>query len=132
MIIIEGAERFGLTQLHQLRGRVGRSGHKSYCFLFAESLTPQAEQRLAALKSSNDGFKIAGQDLLLRGPGEFLGTAQSGAPLFRVGHLVRDERLLHEVRQAISGILKKDPLLQCPANAPLRAFLKPGAEKVNL
>jgi ATP-dependent DNA helicase RecG len=124
VMIIESAEKFGLSQLHQLRGRIGRSKYKSSCFLFTESVTPQAKERLRILEMTNDGLLISEKDLLLRGPGELLGTAQSGLPRLRVGHLARDVRLLEHVRHVVEDILKVDPSLKSPENEPLNRLLK--------
>jgi ATP-dependent DNA helicase RecG len=100
VMVVEHAERFGLSQLHQLRGRVGRGAHQSSCILlYQHPLTEDAEQRLKAVASTTDGFVLAEKDLVLRGPGDFFGTRQSGAPLLRVGDLVRDFSLLQEARQ---------------------------------
>ncbi|HTV16521.1 MAG TPA: helicase-related protein, partial [Acidobacteriaceae bacterium] len=95
VMVIEHAERFGLAQLHQLRGRVGRGAAKSYCILMTGArLTPNAEERLAAMVRTQDGFELAELDLELRGPGEFFGTRQAGLPDFRIASLVRDRKLL--------------------------------------
>jgi ATP-dependent DNA helicase RecG len=100
VMLIEHAERFGLSQLHQLRGRVGRGAHKSYCILlFQYPLTDQGRERLKAITSTTDGFEIAERDLQLRGPGDFFGTRQSGLPTLRVGDLVRDHLLMEEARR---------------------------------
>jgi ATP-dependent DNA helicase RecG len=95
VMIVEHAERFGLSQLHQLRGRVGRDRHQSFCFLMYQSpLTEDARERLKALTETTDGFEIAERDLTLRGPGDFFGTRQAGVPTFRLIDLVRDRELL--------------------------------------
>lgn len=95
IMLVEHAERFGLAQLHQLRGRIGRGGGKSYCLLLAgEPCTPEADRRLRTLVQTTDGFRIAEEDLKIRGPGEFLGTRQWGIPAFRIGNLVRDQEIL--------------------------------------
>jgi ATP-dependent DNA helicase RecG len=100
MMVVEHAERFGLSQLHQLRGRVGRGAHKSYCVLLYQSpLSDQARARLQALTETTDGFVIAERDLEQRGPGDFFGTRQSGIPTLRVGDLVRDHHLMEEARR---------------------------------
>ena len=97
---IEHAERFGLSQLHQLRGRVGRGAEKSFCVLMAsEKQTAVARERLGIMEETNDGFRIAEKDLEIRGPGEVMGTRQSGIPTFRVGNLVRDVRILEAARE---------------------------------
>jgi ATP-dependent DNA helicase RecG len=95
VMVVEHAERFGLAQLHQLRGRVGRGAAKSYCILITgERVTPVAEERLNAMVRSQDGFELAELDLSQRGPGEFFGTRQAGLPDFRVANLLRDRQLL--------------------------------------
>ena len=95
VMIVEHAERFGLSQLHQLRGRVGRDRHQSYCFLLYQSpLSDEARERLKAMTETTDGFEIAERDLRLRGPGDFFGTRQAGMPTFRMIDLVRDHALL--------------------------------------
>jgi ATP-dependent DNA helicase RecG len=100
VMVIEHAERFGLSQLHQLRGRVGRGAEKSYCVLLAsDKQTSVARERLGIMEETNDGFRIAEKDLELRGPGEVMGTRQSGLPTFRVGNLVRDLKILEQARR---------------------------------
>ena len=100
VMVVEHAERFGLSQLHQLRGRVGRGAHKSYCILLYQSpLSEQGRERLKALTETTDGFEIAERDLALRGPGDFFGTRQSGLPTLRVGDLLRDHALMEEARR---------------------------------
>jgi len=123
VMVIESADRFGLAQLHQLRGRVGRSVHKSHCFLVAEPSTPEAIRRIELMTTVNDGFALAEHDMYLRGPGEFLGTAQSGIPPLRVAHLVKDFALLEQARETATAILDADPQLMLPENRPLRALL---------
>ena len=98
-MLIENAEQFGLAQLHQLRGRIGRGTHGSYCVLVAAAKTKEARQRLRVLEETTDGFRIAEADLKLRGPGELLGQEQSGAPRFRFGDLVNDMELIERARQ---------------------------------
>lgn len=100
VIVVEHAERFGLSQLHQLRGRVGRDRHQSYCFLLYQSpLSDEARDRLRAMTETTDGFEIAERDLRLRGAGDFFGTRQAGMPTFRLVDLVRDEQLLDRAQQ---------------------------------
>jgi len=100
VMVVEHAERFGLSQLHQLRGRVGRSQHKSYCILLYQSpLSEQGRERLKALTDTTDGFEIAERDLALRGPGDFFGTRQSGLPTLRVGDLLRDHAVMEDARR---------------------------------
>lgn len=100
VMVIEHAERFGLSQLHQLRGRIGRGSEQSYCFLFSDAKTQDAKTRIKAMLDSNDGFYIAEVDLKLRGPGDFAGVRQSGLPNFRIADIVRDEAILREAREA--------------------------------
>ena len=110
VMVVEHAERFGLSQLHQLRGRVGRGEHKSYCILLYQSpLTEQGRDRLKALTETSDGFEIAERDLQLRGPGDFFGTRQSGMPTLRVGDLLRDHALMEEARREAVAALD-DPI----------------------
>src|SRR5205807_1758229 len=110
VMAIEHAERFGLAQLHQLRGRVGRGAAESTCFLlFEEPLSDSAKARLKVIYENNDGFEIARQDLLIRGPGEFLGARQSGVPLLRFADLERDVALIEKARDAADELLQKDP-----------------------
>ena len=125
VILIEHAERFGLAQLHQLRGRVGRGQAASFCFLLAQ-YTPADEsiRRLRVMVDTNDGFKIAEADLNFRGPGEFLGTRQSGLPDFRVANIVRDSRILELARDEAEAWLAKDPDLTSPASRRVRAILE--------
>ncbi len=123
VMIVFDAERFGLAQLHQLRGRVGRGSHKSYCILVASGKNPEAVDRLRTLEKTSDGFAVAEADLLLRGPGDLLGTSQSGLPGLRLGDLVRDARLVRTARRLATGILEADPSLDRHENARLRPFL---------
>jgi ATP-dependent DNA helicase RecG len=108
VMVIENAERFGLSQLHQLRGRVGRGQHKSYCFLMSSSKSPDAKQRLAVLEQSQDGFFISEMDLRFRGPGAVLGTRQSGLPDFALANLVEDQEVLTLARDAAEKIILAD------------------------
>ena len=124
IMVVEHAERFGLAQLHQLRGRVGRGGDASLCIL----LTPfhrgdDVHQRLQAMAGTNDGFKIAEVDLEMRGPGEMLGTRQSGLPDFRVANLIRDRSILDEARHAAEEWLRSDAKLESPESRALRTVL---------
>lgn len=123
IMVIENAERFGLSQLHQLRGRVGRGGKESECFLFGEPKTEEGKRRLRVLTKTNDGFMIAEEDLRLRGPGELLGTRQSGEPYFRIADLERDAALLTVARQTAIEILNEDPHLSSPRWIKLREEL---------
>jgi len=124
VMLIEHAERFGLSQLHQLRGRVGRGPWKSYCILLTSGkLGEDAERRVQAMVETNDGFKIADVDLQLRGPGEFFGTRQSGLPEFRVADLLRDGALLEEARRDALAIVAADPELRASEHRGLRQAL---------
>jgi ATP-dependent DNA helicase RecG len=110
VMVIEHAERFGLAQLHQLRGRIGRGSSESTCvLLFEEPLTDAAKQRLKVIFETTDGFEIARQDLVIRGPGEFLGARQSGVPLLRFADLERDVALIEQARDAADALLQSDP-----------------------
>ena len=106
MMLIESADQFGLAQLHQLRGRVGRGSHESYCILVGTSKTPDAKERLRVMESTQDGFEIAEADLRLRGPGELLGQQQSGLPEFRFANLAKDRALIEQARELAAGLLK--------------------------
>jgi ATP-dependent DNA helicase RecG len=123
VMAVEHAERFGLSQLHQLRGRVGRGGAQSYCYFFAaKRLGETTEQRLEVMEETNDGFRIAEADLEIRGPGEFLGTRQAGGLPFRLAHLVRDREWLLKARDDAQALLKEDPELTRPEHLPLRRY----------
>jgi len=125
VMIVENAERFGLSQLHQLRGRVGRGAEQSYCILMSgNKLTTESKQRLAAMVNTNDGFEIANIDLHLRGPGDIQGTRQSGMLDFKIADLVKDEKLVVFTRRLAQELLKDDPELSAPANAPLKKTLE--------
>ncbi|MFC1974877.1 ATP-dependent DNA helicase RecG [Chloroflexota bacterium] len=110
-ILIEGANRFGLAQLHQFRGRVGRGEHKSYCLLLADNVTSEVEQRLQAVEQTTDGFELAEKDLQMRGPGEFFGTRQSGLPDLKLVKL-SDTKLLELARREAQLIFEQDPVLE--------------------
>ncbi|HXF92721.1 MAG TPA: ATP-dependent DNA helicase RecG [Nitrospiraceae bacterium] len=127
VMVIEHAERFGLAQLHQLRGRVGRGGQQSYCLLItsgrSSAPSSEARRRLEALVQSNDGFVIAEEDLNIRGPGEFFGVRQWGTPEFRAASLIRDADLLQRARQEAFALLEQDPHLAKPEHHALRAAM---------
>src|SRR3989344_3058859 len=114
VMLIEGAERFGLAQLHHFRGRVGRAEHQSYCFLFTDSSAKTTQHRLKALVDSEDGFALAEKDLQIRGPGEFFGTKQSGLPDLAMASL-KDVRLIEEVQLAVKKFLEKSDISKYPA-----------------
>ncbi len=125
IMVIEHSERFGLSQLHQLRGRVGRGQHKSFCVLvLGYALSEEASKRADIMEQTTDGFKIAEADLEMRGPGEFLGTRQSGLPGFRMANLVRDVKLLQLARDAAFKLIEKDPELAKVEHIPLRKKLE--------
>jgi ATP-dependent DNA helicase RecG len=107
VMLVENAEQFGLAQLHQLRGRIGRGAHDSFCILLAEARNPQARERLRVLEETTDGFRIAEADLKLRGPGELLGQQQSGLPKFRFGDLQSDLDLLQLARHIAAQTTQK-------------------------
>ena len=124
VMLIEHAERFGLAQLHQLRGRVGRGAAKSFCILLASGpMSDEAKQRLDAMEATQDGFRLAEADLKIRGPGEFFGTRQSGLPEFRTASLVTHVRLLEEARQDALELVTRDPGLRLPEHRALREAL---------
>ncbi|MGQ0644009.1 MAG: ATP-dependent DNA helicase RecG [Elusimicrobiota bacterium] len=123
MVVME-ADRFGLSQLHQLRGRVGRGRRASACFLVCRPTAGPAAERLRLLCRISDGFRLAEEDLKLRGPGEFLGEAQHGLPALKVGNLVTDGELIAEARRAAFDLAREDPALARPENAPFREELK--------
>ena len=124
VIMIENAERFGLSQLHQLRGRVGRGAEKSYCILLtSKRVTPEAKKRLQAMVDTTDGFKIAQIDLEIRGPGDFLGIRQSGLPEFKMANILTDNDILLKAREAAFEIIRQDATLELPENEVVRREL---------
>ena len=133
VMVINHAERFGLAQLHQLRGRIGRSTHDATCILVAEPNNPTAQQRMDVLVETNDGFRIAEEDLRIRGPGQIFGTKQHGLPELKVADLVEDFDLLRMARRDAFEIVDEDPDLAAPHNQQLkRMMLKMYAEKLGL
>jgi ATP-dependent DNA helicase RecG len=116
-MIIESAERFGLSQLHQLRGRVGRGAEQSYCILMTgHKLSNDSKTRLETMVKTNDGFEIAEADLKLRGPGDIMGTQQSGVLNLKIADIVKDSNILQHARYHAKNILKIDPTLALPEN----------------
>jgi len=132
VMIIENAERFGLSQLHQLRGRVGRGAEQSYCILMVGGkLNPISQRRIDAMCETNDGFKLAEIDLELRGPGDMMGTQQSGVLDFKIADLTKDKKILHAARTCVEHILKSDPEMNLPIHNGMKTyFLENLKEKV--
>ena len=132
VMLIESAEKFGLSQLHQLRGRVGRGAEKSYCVLLTPpTIGKEARERMKIMTQTSSGFEIAEKDLLLRGPGEIEGTRQSGALNFRLADIMQDRSLLETASQQVTQLLDKDPTLVSPENQPLRLYLQQQKTNVN-
>ena len=123
LMVIENAERFGLAQLHQLRGRIGRGAHRSLCVLISDSSDDLGRKRLKAICHAADGFAVAEQDLQLRGPGDFFGTRQHGLPPLRMANLYRDTALMHDVQEGLQAMIQEDPDLQNPEHSRLRALI---------
>jgi RecG-like helicase/REP element-mobilizing transposase RayT len=123
IMLIENAERFGLAQLHQLRGRIGRGEHKSYCILLSAEKSPETVAKLAVLEKTSDGFAVAEADWEMRGPGDLLGTAQSGLPALKLGNLKADAPIMREARAAALAILEADPKLEAPDNQRFRRLI---------
>jgi ATP-dependent DNA helicase RecG len=111
MMVIQNADRFGLAQLHQLRGRVGRGQHQSYCAFVADPASEEGVERMRVIASTSDGFKIAEEDLKFRGPGDFIGSRQSGLPDLKVADLVRDRKVLERARAAARELVARDAFL---------------------
>jgi ATP-dependent DNA helicase RecG len=122
VMLVEHPERFGLSQLHQLRGRVGRGAEAAFCILLGD-VSPESKQRLEVFVESDDGFEIARADLRLRGMGDLFGERQSGVPTFRVADPLRDEALNEQAREAADRLLAADPELESPAHASLRRVI---------
>jgi ATP-dependent DNA helicase RecG len=123
IMLIEDSQRFGLAQLHQLRGRIGRGEYQSYCLMFASPRTAEGKRRIEVMSETGDGFQIAEEDLELRGPGEFFGTRQHGLPELRIANLLRDQKLLETARQEAFGLIKKDSRLKNPEHKQIRKYL---------
>ena len=123
IMVIENAERFGLAQLHQLRGRVGRGEYKSYCILIYEGNSEVIRKRMQVMQDTNDGFVISEKDLELRGSGEFFGTKQHGLPEFKIANLFEDIKMLKLVQSVSAKILQEDPLLEDEKNKSLRKLV---------
>jgi len=123
LMLVENAERFGLAQLHQLRGRIGRGSHKSYCILLSDEKAPESVGKLAVLEKTTDGFAVAEADWEMRGPGDLLGTAQSGLPALKLGDLKKDADLMRQARGAATAILAVDPRLESTENQRFRRLI---------
>jgi ATP-dependent DNA helicase RecG len=123
VMLIENAERFGLAQLHQLRGRIGRGEHKSYCILLTSDQSKETSAKLAVLEKTINGFDVAEADWELRGPGDLLGTAQSGLPVLKIGNLKTDAHLMRRARAAAISIFEADPRLELPENQRFRRLI---------
>jgi REP element-mobilizing transposase RayT len=123
VMLVENAERFGLAQLHQLRGRIGRGEHKSYCILLSSETAPETLAKLAVLEKTSNGFDVAEADWELRGPGDLLGTAQSGLPALKLGNLKTDMQLMQRARTAATAIMEWDPQLEAPENQRFRRLI---------
>jgi ATP-dependent DNA helicase RecG len=123
VILIDNADRFGLSQLHQLRGRVGRGEDASVCLLISDPPTESAEQRLKAMTRTGNGFEIAEMDLQLRGPGQFFATRQHGLPEFKMADLTQELEMLHQAREDALAILAEDPKLSAKEHRALRNAL---------
>ena len=123
VMLVEGADRFGLSQLHQFRGRVGRGEHQSYCILLAENAQGVAFDRMQIIQETNDGFRLAEEDLNIRGPGQFFGTRQSGMPDLRMAKL-SDMATLSLAREQAKSLFSRDPDLSRPEHAPLKHVLE--------
>ena len=124
LMIIENADRFGLSQLHQLRGRVGRGKHQSYCVLLSDNKNPETRERLKVMTQTTDGFRISEEDLRARGPGDFFGKRQHGLPQLRISDLAGDMRVLKEAQQAAEELLQTDPALEQPENRRVLAQVR--------
>ena len=124
VMVVENAERFGLSQLHQLRGRIGRGDYLSYCILLGNPQTEAAKKRFYTMTETQDGFKVAEEDLELRGPGEFFGTRQHGIPELRFGNILKDFDIMEEARSEAFGLVREDPRLEDPRNAFIKTTLK--------
>jgi ATP-dependent DNA helicase RecG len=131
IMVVENAERFGLAQLHQLRGRIGRGEHKSYCILLHDpKIEETSREKLAVLEKTADGFEIAETDFRLRGPGDLLGTAQTGLPPLKLGDLFRDAEVMRETAALAASVFADDPEMQKPEHLALRAFLAQSKAKI--
>ena len=131
LMLVENAERFGLSQLHQLRGRVGRGKHQSYCVLVTDNKSDDVRARMKALCDSSDGFAIAEEDLRLRGPGDFFGSRQHGLPEMHLADLGAETQTLLRAKEAADRLLAEDPLLRAPEHRDLQNRVQLLTEKMN-
>ena len=132
IMVVENAERFGLSQLHQLRGRVGRGPYKSYCILvLGDHFSKESAHRTYIMQNTSDGFKIAEKDLEIRGPGEFLGRRQSGLPSFKMAHLIRDAKHLSLAKKAAFDLVSRDPLLEDPDHQMIKHRFKTLSQSIH-
>lgn len=120
VMVIENADRFGLSQLHQLRGRVGRGRYKSYCILITDNVSEESRKRLKILSKIHDGFKISEEDLKLRGPGDFFGSRQHGLPVMKIADMSADLETLKQAQKAAQKVTSSDPMLNAPENLGLK------------
>jgi ATP-dependent DNA helicase RecG len=123
IMVIQHAERFGLSTLHQLRGRVGRAHHLSTCLLIADTRTLEAKRRIEIVTSVSDGFRLSEEDLILRGPGEVMGVLQHGVPVFKAGDLIHDARLIQQARLIAEELLQGDKGLTAPEHRALKQLV---------
>ena len=131
VMIIEHGERFGLSQMHQLRGRVGRGAFRSYCIIvLGEHFSAESKERAYIMQKTSDGFKIAEKDLELRGPGELLGEKQSGLPGFKTAHLIRDSQILYKAKEAALDLVSVDPDLEKPEHKSLKSAFEKISQSV--
>lgn len=132
VMVVENSDRFGLAQLHQLRGRVGRGNYQSYCILKTATKAREQYERLKIMEKSSSGFVVAEKDLELRGPGDFFGNRQSGLPTFKIADLLRDVKLLKEATEASKEIIQRDPLLEKPENKLIQSKIQRNfGERIN-
>ena len=127
VMMVENAERFGLAQLHQLRGRVGRGGHQIYCIFVSSKTQPEIMKRLEILNKSNDGFYIASEDLKMRGPGDLFGIRQSGVFSFKVGDIYNDADMLKLASEWAEKVLKEDAALESERYACIKTYFEEGS-----
>ena len=131
VMIIENAERFGLSQLHQLRGRVGRGINKSFCLLIERKFTPESQRRLKIMSETNDGFLISDEDLKMRGPGDYFGKKQHGYMKLKIGNILKDGPIIRVARDAAFSLINKDPFLNNKNNFLIKKqFLKDYKEMI--